>query len=385
MTLPRILLIAGFPPEGGGGGGVNLRSLLADYPADRLAWLALQADITTTTWWRPEIKRWRVTRRLAGRRFRPVQWLWENAGYRWEAAQACALARKIQASWKPDQIWVVIDQHSLWASGRIVRDLGVPWHITVQDDPMISRRLQGRTLPDSWQAVFDHLYTGALTRDCTSYGMVAYYRARYGKDAFMVSRTIDPMKLRAARARRILRGERIEILMGGWGDCPPPWPRNLVQALPLVSRRLGRAVRLNAFDPALRNFEGPNVRVFERLPEDKFNEVLATMDLGYAPDQLSPEFREFVTTSLPTKLVTYIGATLPSLYHGPFDSTVGEMFGRHRAGVIVESPAAADVAAGFIELIASPEQFRDACVALAGSDFDRETLVNRIYRRFGPD
>lgn len=381
--LPRILIIAGFPPEGGGGGGAILRSLLADFPVNRLAWLALQADVTATTWWRPDIMRWGVTRRLPGRaRIRIVQRVWAIFGFRWEAAQARSLARRIKAIWRPDQVWVVVDQNSLWAAGSVVRDLGLPWHVTVHDDPSISRRLQGYSLPQSWQKVFGRLYTQALTRDCISHGMVNYYRTRYGSDAFVAARTIDSERLRVARARPILRGERIEILMGGGGDCPPPWPENLIGALQILSCRTGRKVRLNAFDPALRRFEGDNVRVLPRMQEAQFDEFLAQMDLGYAPDPMAPEFSEFVTTSLSTKVVTYVAATLPSLYHGPRISSVGEMFSRHTAGVIVEGQASEEIAAGFVCLIEGAESFRDACCDLAKADFDRETLVNRIYRRF---
>ena len=382
QALPRLLIIAGFPPEGGGGGGAIFRSLLADYPADHIAWLTLHADTTVTNWWRPEIKRWGVTRRLPGRRFWLIQRLWEIIGFRWEAAQARTIARGIKATWRPEQVWVVVDQYTLWAANLVVRDLGLPWHVTVQDDPAISRRMVGQTLPASWQQIFGQLYTQAVTRDCISHGMVKKYRARYGVGAFILTKAIDPEKLRIARARPILRGARIEILLGGWGNCPPPWPENLLIALQLLSQQLGREVRLNAFDPKLLRFEAHNVRVLASVPEAQFEEILSSMDLGYAPDPLLPEFREFVITSLPTKLVTYVAATLPSLYHGPQESSVGEMFSRYPAGVIVESQAPEDIVAGFVRLIRDAESFRDACCELAKADFDRETLVNRVYDRF---
>jgi hypothetical protein len=107
------------------------------------------------------------------------------------------------------------------------------------------------------------------------------------------------------------------------------------------------------------------------------------MDLGYAPDPLaSVHGREFAKTSLPTKLVTYLGACLPCLYHGPAESTVGEMFTRFKAGEIVDSQSPQDLADGFARLIENPDPYRDAAVQLARSDFDPQMFANRLLARF---
>jgi hypothetical protein len=119
------------------------------------------------------------------------------------------------------------------------------------------------------------------------------------------------------------------------------------------------------------------------MSQTDFEAFVRTMDLGYAPDPLtSGAAREFVQTSLPTKLVTYLGATIPALYHGPSDSTVGEMFSRFKAGEIVPSQSAEVLAKGFRRLIEDPEPYRDNAVELAKADFDPDTLMQRIRGRF---
>jgi hypothetical protein len=118
------------------------------------------------------------------------------------------------------------------------------------------------------------------------------------------------------------------------------------------------------------------------MPEPQFNQLLDRMDLGYAPDPLTEDGRSFAKTSLSTKLVTYIGATLPCLYHGPGQSTTAEMFSRHRAGEVVDSQHSEDIASGFLKLIKGADEYRDHAVQLAMSDFDPRELASRILSRF---
>jgi hypothetical protein len=63
------------------------------------------------------------------------------------------------------------------------------------------------------------------------------------------------------------------------------------------------------------------------------------MHIGYACDPFTASGRHFAATSFPTKIVTYLGAGLPFLYHGPRDSTVGDFLNSYKAGVIVEDQA----------------------------------------------
>ncbi len=381
--VPKVLVLAGFPPEGGGGGGVNLRSALTSFPGDRLFWLALQADVSISWQWRPDVPRSGVTRRLPGRRFKPIQKVWELALYRWEASEAVRLAQRIKRTWAPDCIWALLDHQTLWAVYEIVSSLQLPWHVSVQDDPATTWLLSGSRLPAEWARRFEYLYTKARSRDCISHGMARYYRDRYDVNAFMLARGIDPAEQLKARRRKLLLGPAVEIIMGGWGDCPKPWPENLIESLATLRQRLGRAVRLHAFDPALRRYESEFVIFHPRMPEGAFNALLHTMDLGYAPDPLaSVHGREFAKTSLPTKLVTYLGACLPCLYHGPAESTVGEMFTRFKAGEIVDSQSPQDLADGFARLIENPDPYRDAAVQLARSDFDPQMFANRLLARF---
>lgn len=133
--LPRVLLLTGYPPEGGGGGGVILRNLLDGFPADRLIWLATQADVSAKWVWRPDIRRRSVTRRIPGRRFGFIQMFWEGGLHAWEGMDALSLAKDINREWWPQALWVVLDYQNLWAAYEIVTALKVPWHVSVHDDP----------------------------------------------------------------------------------------------------------------------------------------------------------------------------------------------------------------------------------------------------------
>jgi len=172
------------------------------------------------------------------------------------------------------------------------------------------------------------------------------------------------------------------MILSGWGDCPPPWPDNLIEALQII--RTEQPINLHVFDPRFRSYtEHEWVVYHEHMPEAEFDSLLAQMDLSYAPDPLTPVGRLFAATSLSTKIVTSICAGLPFIYHGPHDSTVGDLLQLEPLlGVIVESNSGQDIATGVRSLQVNYQERALACRVFAKKHYSARVLRQKFASRF---
>jgi hypothetical protein len=256
-----------------------------------------------------------------------------------------------------------------------MKRISVPIHVSVHDDPAIATRLCGYPLPLRLvQGAFAYCYTRAVSRDCISERMRAAYEKRYGADAIVVTRGVR--SLPRPGGRTLDKG--INVVLGGLAsNCAPPWPRNLVAALVSLRKATGLPVEFHCFDPTVAALE-PFVKIHRLRPDREFEEFIRDMHVGYACDPLTPLGRRFAASSLPTKIITYIGFGLPFVYHGPRDSTVGDLLKKFRAGVIVESEDAHDIFRGFLEVVDNYGAMRNACLAAAAAEFDATLIRARV-------
>ena len=149
------------------------------------------------------------------------------------------------------------------------------------------------------------------------------------------------------------------ILMGGYGNASPPWPNPMIKAIEKLNRT--QNFKLHLFDPKLKPFENEHVKVHDLISEEAFNELLKTVDLGYACDDLNSENLKFSQLSLPTKVITYIGAAIPFVYHGPKNSTVGDLINQYEIGIIVDSNNKSDLVDAFLKLQSNYQYYQDNC------------------------
>ncbi len=376
-SCPRLCVLTGFPRTGGFGGGVILRSILEGYPEERLLWISLyetrSADATAGS----SEKKW------AGVLFAPVRFLIRTRRtiiLAFESRRhAAALARRVSA-FAPDVCWMVLDFNTVLPFRSLMRLIAAPVHVSVHDDPVIATELCGYPLP-LWlvRRAFVFCYTHAASRDCVSPRMSAEYKKKYGIPAITVTRGVRCLPSRHEPSL----DKGIKVILGGLAsNCTPPWPTNLVEALASLARSTGKPVEFHCFDPAVVQTD-PLVKVHQLLPEKEFEEFIRSMHIGYACDPLTSLGRRFAASSLPTKIITYVGFGLPFVYHGPRDSTVGDLLVRYKAGVIVESESVSDIAAGFAEVVANFAPMREACLRAAAEEFDASVIKARMLDALG--
>lgn len=372
---PRLLVLAGFPPEKGGGGGVILRSLLQNYPADKIQWFTLTKFREHDIWWRPEVKRKSPTFGFRGMRFPLIKWLYGLGGVHVDSYLAAKSAMDVADSFQAEVCWGVLDCHVTFAIDQFMQKCKLPIHLSVHDDPFITAKISAYPVDANIvNKVFEQCFINADSRDCISQRMSDSYRNRLNVDSFVLTRGVE-----------INRGEKtadlsagLKILMGGDSLCTPPWPNNLLDALKILQETQNIPIEFHAFDKKLGK-SGGFLHVHDMLPEPVFNNLLDTMNIGYAADPLTDLGRKFASTSLPTKVITYIGAGIPFLYHGPEDSTVGDLLKSYKAGIIIESQDSCVLANGFKQIINNYTYMHNECIKAATEYFDIHLLQQKIY------
>lgn len=364
----RILIFAPYLPNQGWGGGVILRSLTQNPPADcKLYWTTfnLRENQLQQTVNGIEILPFR-TRYLRGRGVSELILHLESRRF---AKDFNAFLRQNHI----DRVWVVLaaayDQ--LCLTNALVQKIQLPFHVSVHDDPILET---AATQKQKAIRFFKNILTKANSIDVISTRMQRQYLDDYGVASTVVTRCIPNDFPQNTAINPSVKA----ILMGGYGNAAAPWPQPLFDAINLLNAQ--QNVSLLLFDSKLKPYENEYIKVFDLLPENEFNAMLTKVDIGYACDDLQAENLQFAQLSLPTKIITYIGAGIPFLYHGPKDSTVGDLIKQYEAGLIVDNNDAQALADGFRKLLSDYAYFRQNCRLATQSLFAQDTVQVQFYK-----
>lgn len=374
----RLLVLAGFFPESTGG-GVVLRGILADYPAELLLWYNVCTGRAAETWWRPQVTRRGTRWYLPGKRFSVVRRLWASVGYKVEAVIAAHGAAQEAARFRPDVCWAVLDHHALFAIRDFARASRVPLHVSIHDDPAIASRLLNTGIsPRALENALVECLRRARSRDCISARMAAYYRSRYGVDCAVLTRGIDLDTLRQEAPH--WGNGTVNIALAG---APSPGDHSveaLLLALDQLQTQWGVRTALHVFGGNGAPREHPRVYPHPPLTDVQFATTMRTMHLGFASDPQTEIGRQFAATSFPTKVVTYLGFGLPFVYIGPGESTVRDLLNSYGAGVLVESQNPSMIAAAVGQVLARYEEMQRECRRAAVEQFDIRKVRDRALR-----
>lgn len=81
---------------------------------------------------------------------------------------------------------------------------------------------------------------------------------------------------------------------------------------------------------------GVELKVLPFASEDEVRRDIESADLLYLPLPFGEAYHDFVTYSLSTKMVTYLGSGRPILYHGPESAAACCVLSQHQAAFIVD-------------------------------------------------
>lgn len=365
--MKNILILSNSLPDGGWGGGVIIRSLTQGHPAGcRFFWTTfhLKKENEGQSVNGIDVVGFRA-RHFRGRGISDAVLAVES---RFFVKDFNALLKKHQI----DLLWIVLgtSYDQLYRISKLCDGLCVPYHVSVHDDPVLEIKASKK---NKGTRFFGNILRKAAGIDVISQRMQAQYQKDFGVRSIVVTRCIpdDFPKHRPGHT-----AEKT-ILMGGYGNASAPWPLPLIEAVDRLNAQ--GDFTLHLFDPKLKPYQNGQVRVHDLVSESTFNEMLKSTDLGYACDDLSPEKLSFAQLSLPTKVITYIGAGIPFVYHGPRDSTVGDLLRKYEAGLIVDNNDAAELSAAFLKLLSGYGYFQNNCRLASENLFSQKKVQKEFF------
>jgi glycosyltransferase involved in cell wall biosynthesis len=238
-------------------------------------------------------------------------------------------------------LWAILEGQTLVRMARAVADrLGVPLRAQVWDpldwwldahgvDP-ISRLLDC--------ALFEKAIRASASCATASWEMARVYSGAYRVPAIPIISSLD-RKLAAPPRPRRDRADRLVLGMAGQFYAGDAW-RLLVQALTEAGWRVGgRDVYLRVYG-AQPPVDTPSERVEFRgwVPQDVLvRELSEFCDLLYCPYPFGARMERVSRLSFPSKLVTYLAAGRPIIFHGPDYSSPATYLRERQAGLVCDS------------------------------------------------
>lgn len=228
--------------------------------------------------------------------------------------------------------------------------------------------------------------SGAAARGVASEGMLAYYRRQWGLDARVLRQPVAAIPARRATNS----GGPFVIAVCGNVYAPAEF-RALVAALDRLGWSVGgRAIDLRVIGEIAAEVGpvSPRIAVSGWVSYRESLARLAGADLGYCPYWFDEEKARIVTTSFPSKIISYLSCGVPTFYHGPKEGTPAQFLARYPVGVgcyTLDPAVIAETLAQFIAVPARMTAARTATTRALAEEFSEATLRHRLADWLGDD
>ena len=354
-------------PDGGWGGGVIMRSLTQNTPPHvSINWTTFDAsqNKSTSDYANIKIIPFKPSYIRGQAKFKFIREL--------DSIRFAADLNSIIKENNINLLWIVlgVTYNELFRLSILSLKLIIPYHLTIHDDPIVeldkSKKKKGTAL---FQTILSH----AKTIDVVSIRMQNNYKQQYNAESIVITRGIPP----TFSTNHLRAKDSVQLIMGGYGNVSSPWPLHLIEAVKLMQK--DQSSTLHLFDSKLTRWKNEYVKVYENLPESDFDEILKSIHIGYACDDLSEDCLSFAQLSLPTKIITYIGAGIPFVYHGPKDSTVGDLLVQFDAGIIVSTNNSVDLYNAFNKILINYSYYQQNCFHALQKKFASSIVQSNFY------
>lgn len=233
----------------------------------------------------------------------------------------------------------------------VAREMSVPFFVSLHDD--LAYTSAGAVAPDVREAAMRDAWQEASARFVVSDSLGAEYCRRYGERQFEV--VTDGLS--EAQAPRGIRtdGDGFRIYFMGLFHMPyEPNLRALLDALAVLQRERPTAeitvtMRCEHVRPQVLG-GSIKVQVLPFADEAQVQRDMEEADLVYMPLHFGEEHENFSRYSLSTKMVTYLGSSVPILFHGPNSSAAFELLNKHHAAVLMPTLVPEEIARALAEL-----------------------------------
>lgn len=240
---------------------------------------------------------------------------------------------------KVDRVWAVLQGQTTIRMAQAVADrLGVPLHTQVWD-PFSwwakANNIDGMTR-HRVQSMFDNAVRRSRFVATASEPMAKLYGDRFGAAAVPV---ISSHPIAMAQAPDLATDDKAPIVIGMAGQfyAAAEWLQFLGAMQNARWRLAGRHVRIVVLGP-----QPPPGAVdrhvsflgWKSQPNAAF--ILSRCDMLYCPYPFDSAMREVSQYSFPSKLVLYLAAGRPTVFHGPGDSSPARYIESRQCGVIAD-------------------------------------------------
>ena len=396
MRIPRTLLLTSTPPGDGSVGEVFLRDLCRYYPKDRLCCFAVTSPAyavgvpSPELEWLPIIVRQLppeqvfgpLTRRLGSL----ISFLTYQTVGRIRLSPLIGEAVRFGEQHGVELVWAVLNSPStIRMATQVASRLRVRMVSLIWDPPETLALNRG----------FDRFSRRALLREfadvlhtsvgygVASEGMRDEYREQYGIESVVMTRGIN------ARLWRVTAGmpdDSAPFIIGFAGSmyARQEW-QALLAALSSIGWRLeDREIMMRVMGNRLDlRAKGDKMRVEYwgwRSTEETI-ELMSQVHVAYLPYWFDPLYSTSVRLCFPDKLITYLAAGRPVLYHGPEDSSPARFLARYPVGLCCHSLEPSMIVETLHRFVVDQNLYTRAASACQAA-LDAEFSPGVIRRRF---
>ena len=280
-----------------------------------------------------------------------------------------------------DRIWAVLQGQTMIRLAALLADhLQAPLYTQVWDPFSwwaAANSLEYWTTQDVG-TVFDSVVRRSAACATASSAMAELFRREYGVKAVALISS-HPESIARSPSLAIRGDEALSIGMAGQFYAANEW-RSLIHALNCAGWQIaGRTVRITVMGPQEPPTPAtPHVQYRGWKTQPEAIEILSECDALYCPYPFDSARKEVAELSFPSKLVLYLAAGRPVIFHGPDYSSPYHYLQQTGAALCCNRSEASAIYNEFERLVTDPKQYeaiaRNAHAAFL-SDFTLETMA----------
>jgi glycosyltransferase involved in cell wall biosynthesis len=294
--------------------------------------------------------------------------------------KAIAFGRKQQV----DRVWAVLQgQTTIRMALAVAEGLNVPLHCQVWDPFSWWARANrlDRDTTQKTQQLFDRTIERSAAVATASHPMANNFRDRFGTRAIPIISSYPRAMARTAAAAP-LAGASITIGMAGQFYAADEWLRLLaaVQAVnwSVGGRRVNIIVMGPGRPPAM---PAGHVTFLGWKSQTEAVRLLNCCDFLYCPYPFDPAMEQVARLSFPSKLVLYLAAGRPVIFHGPAYSAPAHYIAHRGCGILATGLRAEGILRE-IERMTENRQLYSAMASKAQQAFLKDFTLESMARSF---
>jgi glycosyltransferase involved in cell wall biosynthesis len=288
-----------------------------------------------------------------------------------------------------DRVWAVLQgQTTIRMALAVAEGLNVPLHCQVWDPFSWWAKANGlddRTARKT-QKLFDETIRRCAAVATASYPMAKNYRDLFSVKAIPVISSYSRAMARSPAATPRV-GEPVVIGMAGQFYAADEWSR-LVAALEAVNWTVGGCrvsiVTMGRTRPP--SMPADNVTFLGWKSQAEAIELLANFDFLYCPYPFDPSMRDVAGQSFPSKLVLYLAAGRPVIFHGPVYSAAADYIADRGCGILATDLSAEGILQQIARLVGDNQLYAEIASKAQKAfldDFTLETMARSFDEFIG--